>query len=259
MKRARGETSAGKAERRYGVKQMLLPPLMGLVAMCLVLGLFHGQLISGYLAYELSSREVLAQPVSQPTPVPVQQPPLDPNAPAKIKIGKISVDAPVVYGQTAIDERTFQLALRNGVVHYPGTATPGEPGNVVLFGHSSVVWWAPGDYKFVFALLEKLAPGDTIQLEYQGRTYRYEVAGSQIVPPSEVSVLHQGTKHELTLITCYPVGTDRDRLIVHAVQVSPDPKPAPSPKPGTAPAPQQTEVLPSATAPSLWDKLRALF
>ena len=75
-------------------------------------------------------------------------------------IPKINVNAPVVYGLTDLSENNVQVALRNGPVHYPlagATATPGQKGNTVILGHSSADVFAPGDYKFIFVQLNRLA------------------------------------------------------------------------------------------------------
>src|SRR4030095_4689134 len=136
------------------------------------------------------------------------------NAPPKIIINKINVNAPVVFDQTTVNEGNFQKALQHGVVHYPNTALPGQQGNVVIFGHSSGQWWAPGDYKFIFSLLDKMSVNDEIVLDYKGMRYIYKVTSTQVVSPDTVSVLNQPpNEHALTLITCTPVGTNLKRLI----------------------------------------------
>src|SRR6185437_11506988 len=122
-----------------------------------------------------------------------------------------------------------------GVVHYPNTAVPGQEGNVVIFGHSSGVWWEPGSYKFVFTLLDKVQAGDKVFIDYQGTRYIYRITGTQVVSPDNLSVLNQGTGHDLTLITCTPVGTSTNRLIVHAVQYVPKPVNNPSSQPAKLP------------------------
>ena len=94
---------------------------------------------------------------------------------------------------------------------------------MVIFGHSSGQVWAPGDYKFIFTLLNKVAVNDAVYVDYNGTRYTYKVTGTEVVNPSDVKVLDQGTGHNLTLITCTPVGTSKSRLIVHAAQISPAP------------------------------------
>src|SRR6185503_5630476 len=83
--------------------------------------------------------------------------------PNKLTIASIGVDAPVVYVNTK-SETAFQEGLKSGVVHYPQTALPGQPGNVYIFGHSSDYSWSKGQYKTIFALLPRVAIGDIITI-----------------------------------------------------------------------------------------------
>src|SRR5579864_5890048 len=123
------------------------------------------------------------QPVIQAAPVAAA--PLPDYAP-EIIISKISVDAPIVLN-IAPNDIVPQLA--NGVVHYQDTALPGEIGNSVLVGHSSDYIWSTGHYKTIFALLDKLSPGDQIVIPYQTQKFTYEVSTVKVVKPTELSVL----------------------------------------------------------------------
>jgi HemK-like putative methylase len=69
-----------------------------------------------------------------------------------LSIPSLSIEAPIQFIDKA-DEKTFQAALKNGVVHYPGTALAGEFGNMYIFGHSSDYIWSKGHYKTIFAVL----------------------------------------------------------------------------------------------------------
>lgn len=145
----------------------------------------------------------------------------DPNS-TEIRIPKINVDAPVQYEPSAIEWK-IQLALRNGPDHYGATALPGEAGNAVIIGHSSGQPWAPGKYKFVFTMLDKLTVGDKIYIDYKGTRYVYRVSGSKVIEPTDMTVLTQTKDPELSLITCTPVGTSKHRLVVTAKQIYPNP------------------------------------
>ena len=112
----------------------------------------------------------------------------------EIIIPKIGVTAPLVFVNTT-NEAEVLLALRSGVVHYYGTALPGENGNTAFFGHSSNDWWEPGNYKFVFVLLEKLTVGDTYEIHYNSRKYVYRVTQTKVVEPNDLSVLKIGRAH----------------------------------------------------------------
>lgn len=148
----------------------------------------------------------------------------------RIVVPKINVDAPVVYNMQSTSEPDVQNALKAGVLHFGGSALPGYAGNAVFVGHSSNSVWEEGDYKFVFALLDKLGPGDTIYLFYEGKRYAYEVTAEKIVNPYDVSVLNTTATPTITLITCYPVGTAFSRLVITAAQTDPDPQSVTAPK-----------------------------
>jgi len=119
-------------------------------------------------------------------------------------------------------EHDIQDALQMGVVHYPGTARPGQAGNFFVTGHSSYYPWAPGRYKTIFSRLHTLEPGDEYYVYYGGDQYRYIIRSKREVRPSNVDVLDQPIdKRMATLMTCTPVGTTLRRLIVVAEEVDP--------------------------------------
>lgn len=139
-----------------------------------------------------------------------------------VYIPNIRVAAPIVYTKSP-NEAEINADLLKGVVHYPGTAEPGQKGNVFLTGHSSYYWWVQTEYRNVFALLPQLITGDEIIVYNKGIRYTYKVYGELEVPPTETSVLRPTTEPELTLSTCVPLGTSYRRHIVRAKQVSPNP------------------------------------
>lgn len=117
-------------------------------------------------------------------------------------------------------EKDIQDSLKDGVVHYPGTAEPGQHGNVVITGHSSYFIWDPGNFKDVFALLHEVAIGDDVVVYHNQVKYVYRVYETQVVMPDKVDILTQQGGDILTLITCTPVGTNLKRLVVIAKPVT---------------------------------------
>lgn len=170
--------------------------------------------ILNYAAYLKRFEFSVAPPVVQPIPVVVLVPsePL-PNYSPKLQISKIGLDAPIVMNIGISD---VIPNLVNGVVQLSGSATPGQNGNLVIFGHSSDFPWSNGHYKNIFALLDKLSAGDQIAIPYQSQIFTYTVASSRVVKPTEIGVINKTDLPTLTLITCYPVGTATNRLIVTA-------------------------------------------
>jgi sortase A len=107
------------------------------------------------------------------------------------------------------DARTLSLALG----HIPGTALPGQRGNMGVAGHRDTL----------FRGLRNVAANDEITFETPGATYVYRVTTMRIVKPQDVQVLDPGPTRELTLVTCYPfeyVGSAPDRFIVKAQLIS---------------------------------------
>jgi sortase A len=147
----------------------------------------------------------------------------------KLIIPKINVDVPVDYNTTP-DYDSQMKAMESGVAYFgiPGAnSKPGQIGNTVLSGHSSNDIIDPGSYKFIFAQLERLAKSDTIYVNYNGVRYTYTITKTEVVKPTEVDKLIYPTdKPILTLITCTPLGTSLNRLLVTAEQVSPSPSAA---------------------------------
>lgn len=112
-------------------------------------------------------------------------------------------------------ENTIQKGLRDGVVVHPVSRAPGQKGNFFVTGHSSYYPWDPGRFKDVFALLHEVEEGDRVEVYWNGKKYIYEIQTKGIVPPTEVSVLNQPRDRSIiTLMTCTPVGTNTNRLIL---------------------------------------------
>jgi len=125
-----------------------------------------------------------------------------PEAPTRIVIPAINVDALVVEGD-------LPEQLKLGVGHYLGSANPGERGNMVLSAHDDI-------YGEIFRRLHELELGDEVVVYAGEQPYRYLVTAKQIVEPTEVRVLASTTKPVATLITCYPYMVDTHRVVVVA-------------------------------------------
>ncbi len=140
------------------------------------------------------------------------------SAPNRIAITTLGISAPVVEIENTA-AAAMQAGLAQGVVHYPGTAEPGQTGNAFYFGHSSDFPSKSGNYKTVFALLPNIELGDTVQVsDSTGRSFTYQVISEQVVAPIATEWLDQATggRRLLTLQTSYPVGTALRRYIVQA-------------------------------------------
>ncbi len=141
------------------------------------------------------------------------------DALTRIRIPAIGVDTVVVEGTTT-------SALKAGAGHYAKTAMPCALGNMSIAGHRTT-------YGKPFANIDQLRPGDTITLETPVGGCDYEVekapapfrspasmAAAWVVAPNDLRVIDQDpAKAELTLTTCHPKGSAKERLIIRARKV----------------------------------------
>lgn len=132
--------------------------------------------------------------IAPPTPGPQHA--------TRVLIEKIGVEAPIQLGDS-------WEQLKKGVGQHIGSANPGEDGNMVLTAHNDV-------YGEIFRDLDKLKPGDEVQVYTSQKVYTYIVTGTQIVEPDQVEVLALGKDAIVTLISCYPYMVDNKRIVVTA-------------------------------------------
>jgi sortase A len=120
----------------------------------------------------------------------------------RLTISRLHLRAIVLEGA---DDDTLAVALG----HVPGTALPGQAGNVAIAGHRDTL----------FRCLRNISPNDLIVLQTPHGSYSYRVENTAIVKPQDVAVLASDSRSQITLITCYPfhyVGSAPDRFIVRA-------------------------------------------
>jgi sortase A len=118
------------------------------------------------------------------------------------------IEIPNINVSAAILEGTDDSALKYAVGHYPGLGEIGQPGNYVLLGHRNYI------YGHFFRNLDRLNVGDKVNITVGDKIYTYEVYEAFVVKPEEVWVLEQTEESIITMITCTPMGTYTDRLIV---------------------------------------------
>jgi sortase A len=168
-----------------------------------------------------SSPAVLPPPTLAPTPAPV--PPVELGSGIAVlripRLGDWNDRPPVVV------EGVSTADLKKGPGHIPGTALPGEVGNVVLSGHRTT-------YGAPFERFDELRPGDAVVVETRETWFTYTVTGTDIVRPSAVEVTYPvpgdrsatPTKRLLTMTTCHPRFSARQRMVVSAELTATDAK-----------------------------------
>jgi sortase A len=138
-------------------------------------------------------------------PITLEAPPERHSAFALIRIPSIDrlADGWNVVEGVSLDD------LKNGAGHMPSTPLPGQPGNSVISGHRTT-------YGAPFHELDELVPGDRIEVETAIGVHVYEVRSTEIVRPTDVWVTEPRDGAWLTLTTCHPRFSARQRLVVFA-------------------------------------------
>ncbi|CAN5716633.1 hypothetical protein BH24ACT5_BH24ACT5_18500 [soil metagenome] len=177
-----------------------------------------------------------SEPTLPPLPIPSDAPQDNGAEPqqyyGQLMIPAIGVDSPFIEG--------IRLStLDTGPGHWPGTAMPGELGNVVVAGHRT-------SHNADFRRLDELVPGDLVIFDMQAASgiptatvadpdpfmgrYVYEVTSIEIVGPDAMWIVSQTYRHQATLFACHPPGSVDQRIVAHLDLVDPVPSPADPPR-----------------------------
>jgi sortase A len=172
---------------------------------------YYGYVSAETMLYQAQENRALDELLLRDTPPPARTP--ADEVPARrsvtsgetvgrIEIPRLKVSAIIKAGT---DARTLQLA----VGHIPGTALPGEGGNIGLAAHRDTF----------FRRLRDIRSDDTITITTPEGVFTYRVQRTHVVEPEDVWVLDPTEQPALTLVTCYPfnfVGSAPQRFIVRA-------------------------------------------
>lgn len=136
-----------------------------------------------------------------------------------IYIPKIQTNASVIPDVDTTNQSEYSSALEKGIAHAKGTSYPNEKGNVFLFAHSAVDFYNQRNYSVYFYLLSELESGDKIYVSYDGKMYQYSVLETKIVSKTDTQYMGEYLEQDtLTLMSCWPSGTNLKRIIVIAVR-----------------------------------------
>jgi sortase A len=120
----------------------------------------------------------------------------------EIEIPSIGVDIVLVQG-------TDSTSLRSGPGHYPDTSFPGQNRTVAVAGHRTT-------YLAPFHDIDGIEPGDDVVVEMPYATFTYEVNSTDIVGPSEVSIVDDVGYERLVLTACHPLYSAAQRYAIFA-------------------------------------------
>lgn len=142
---------------------------------------------------------------------------------AILVIDKVKVTAPIIRDVPIDDQAAYDQALEGGVALARGSSPlEAATGNSFIFGHSSLFTFKPSPYDTVFALIPKLDPGDTFVIISGGQTATYKVTLSKQISAHDVQYLADSPLRQVTLVTCWPAGTNLRRWVVQATKVETD-------------------------------------
>lgn len=153
-------------------------------------------------------------PTTAPAPAPVaahgvlpvpEVLPADAYAPTpQVVLGTIEIPA---LDLVADLQRGITLtAIDRGPGWWPGTAMPGELGNVVVAGHRTT-------HSRPFRHLDALEPGDRVIFTTDAGRSTYEVRGVIVVPGDWIDIAAQSQAHTATLFACHPPGSAEERVV----------------------------------------------
>jgi LPXTG-site transpeptidase (sortase) family protein len=133
-------------------------------------------------------------------------------------IPKINVESKIKLNVDMFDKKAYNQALTQGVAQASGTALPGEHGNSFIFGHSSApLGITKKSAKIEFVLLNHLKIGDEIFISKGSNKYSYKIFDKKVISADSVEYIDKYYgKDTVTLMTCWPIGTNLKRLIVVA-------------------------------------------
>jgi sortase A len=157
----------------------------------------------------------VASPTSlSPTTLPAPDAvPTDEDAPTPDVVhGTLAL--PTIGVEQTLHEGVTLTAIDRGPSHWPGTAMPGEVGNVVVAGHRVT-------HSRPFYDLDRLRPGDPLVFTLtDGSRWTYELTSIEIVPPDAMHIVEQTPDRTATLFACHPKGSAAQRIVAHFRLVS---------------------------------------
>ncbi len=172
----------------------------------------HDDPLAG-LSQEVSEPSIVVKEADKALPIP-EALPTDPYAATPsdvvghIQIPALGVDEDLQRGITL-------TAIDRGPGWWPGTAMPGELGNVVVAGHRTT-------HTKPFADLHLLSQGDHVIFTTPAGQFTYEVRGVIVVPGDWIDIAAQSEAHTATLFACHPPGSAAERIVAKLRLLGPD-------------------------------------
>ncbi len=136
-----------------------------------------------------------------------ETPPADPRAPEPL-VALGSIEIPRIGVIKSMYEGITLTTLDRGPGHWPGTAMPGQQGNVVVAGHRV-------SHDKPFRNIDQLEPGDDVIFTTDDGRFVYKVTSTEVVYPDALWIVDQTADYTATLFACTPPGSTRQRIVIH--------------------------------------------
>ncbi len=141
---------------------------------------------------------------------------LNTDTPGRLEVPALTLNVHIIFSQSA---KSFEKDLQLGVVHYPGTALPGQIGTTYISGHSSNYAFAKGKYNKVFSKLNDLPDNSpfivtVVQKNGKDARFHYVVTHRKEFSPTDQEQFRNTGDSMVALSTCWPVGSTKSRLVV---------------------------------------------
>jgi LPXTG-site transpeptidase (sortase) family protein len=126
-------------------------------------------------------------------------------SPQRLIIDKIGVNVPIV------ESKSSEYGLSRGAWRDPQGSTPDKGGNTIITGHR-FKYLPPSN--LTFYLFDKLQAGDTFSIFWDKKYYFYKIKEVKIVDPTDLSILAPTKEPTITMYTCNPIYSQKERLVV---------------------------------------------
>jgi LPXTG-site transpeptidase (sortase) family protein len=137
-----------------------------------------------------------------------QSPKAEPPKDNRLVIPSIKLNEPIKEGSN------LWVINDGGTWRRPGTSKPNKNGNTVIVGHR-FYYSAPAP----FYHLDKVDEGQTLAVYWEGVEHVYRVSEKRVVDPSQIEIEKDSPEPQLTLYTCHPLWTAKQRLVIIAKPV----------------------------------------
>lgn len=156
------------------------------------------------LVFDIQRPEDIDPSIELPQPEPAPSNPY--AATPEIRHGQLEI--PAIGLSQPLFEGVTLTSINRGPSHWPGSAMPGEVGNVVVAGHRTT-------YTKPFWSLNELVPGDELIFTIDGERIVYRLDRIEIVHPNDIHIIDQTHARTATLFACHPRGSARQRIVGH--------------------------------------------